>query len=186
MNIRESKLPGCYEMFPHIHRDARGSLTKIFHAPTFEKLGLCTQFREEYYSTSAKNVIRGLHFQLPPDDHVKLVFCIFGIVKDVVVDLREGSPTYGLHSCFELSSEYGNMVYIPKGMAHGFCGLSEKSIMVYNTSTEHAASKDSGIRWDSVGIAWPNEDLVISDRDKKLSQFKDFKSPFKYKDTNEE
>lgn len=180
LKIVPSQISGCYEIFPHIHRDLRGAFIKTFHAPTFEEFGLCSQFLEEYYSISVKNVVRGLHFQLPPDDHVKLVYCISGVVKDVVVDIRLDSPTYGNHVSFELSSERGNLVYIPKGMAHGFCVLSDSSTMVYKTSTIHAPARDSGIRWDSAGISWPDGDLIISDRDKAFLTLQDFRSPFRF------
>jgi len=181
LKIVSSKIPGCFEIFPLIHRDSRGAFIKTFHAPTFNEFGLCISFKEEYYSVSAKNVVRGLHFQLPPDDHVKLVYCITGCVQDVVLDLRLGSPTYGNHVKFELSAELGNMVYIPKGMAHGFCSLRANSTMVYKTSTVHSPELDSGIRWDSAGIKWPNSPMTISDRDRNLSSLADFDSPFCYK-----
>lgn len=181
MKIVSTEVPGCFEIFPLIHRDLRGAFIKTFHAPTFIEFGLCVSFKEEYYSISTENVLRGLHFQLPPDDHVKLVYCISGRVKDVVLDLRLGSPSYGNHVCVELSAELGNMVYIPKGMAHGFCSLSDSSTMVYKTSTVHSPQLDSGIRWDSAGIIWPDSTMIISDRDRNLSALADFDSPFRYK-----
>lgn len=181
MRIVPTKISGCYQIFPQIHSDLRGVFVKTLHAPTFEKWGLCSEFSEEYYSTSIKNVLRGLHFQLPPDDHVKLVYCISGVVKDVLVDLRIGSPTYGEHLCIELSSEIGNAMYIPTGIAHGFWVLSSSSTMVYKTSTVHSPSCDSGIRWDSAGIVWPSDDLIISDRDKTLTSLENFSSPFIFK-----
>lgn len=180
MKIVKSKIFGCYEILTNIHRDLRGTFIKTFHASSFEEFGLCTHFLEEYYSVSVKNVVRGLHFQLPPDDHVKLVYCVSGIVKDVVVDIRLGSPTYGDHVSFELSAERGNLVYIPKGMAHGFCVLSDRATMVYKTSTMHSPARDSGIRWDSAGISWPDRSLIISDRDKALLRLEDFRSPFRF------
>jgi dTDP-4-dehydrorhamnose 3,5-epimerase len=180
LKIIPSQISGCYEIFPHIHRDLRGAFIKTFHAPTFEEFGLCSLFLEEYYSISVKNVVRGLHFQLPPEDHVKLVYCISGVVKDVVVDLRLNSPTYGDHISIELSADTGNMVYIPKGMAHGFCGLSDHSTMVYKTSTIHSPEKDSGIRWNSLGISWPTSAPIVSDRDSSLIPFSMFKTPFTF------
>ena len=181
MKIIKSKIPGCYEIINKVHKDIRGTFIKVFHSPTFKKFGLETIFKEEYYSNSFKNVIRGLHFQLPPHDHVKLVYCVSGIVKDVVVDLRLGSPTYGKHISIELSSKKGNMIYIPRGMAHGFCGLSKISTLVYKTSTVHYPKKDTGIKWDSAGISWPNKNMIISKRDKSFLTLKEFKSPFKFK-----
>ena len=84
-------------------------------------------FQEDYYSKSLKGVIRGLHFQLPPQEHSKIVYCVNGSVFDVVVDLRVGSPTFGKYETFNLNSNDANMIYIPKGLAHGFCSLSESS-----------------------------------------------------------
>ena len=180
MKIISTKISGCYEIFPIIHKDFRGVFVKTFHHPTFKKFGLNTIFKEEYYSTSYKNVIRGLHLQLPPHDHVKLIYCISGIVKDVVVDLRLGSPTYGKHLSINLSSEIGNMVYIPKGMAHGFCVLSKTSTLVYKTSTIHHPNKDTGIKWNSAKISWPNKSKIISERDKFFLTLKEFNSPFRF------
>ena len=181
MKIISTKIPGCYELFPTIHRDQRGIFVKTFHSPTFKKYKLITTFREEYYSTSVKNVIRGLHFQQPPNDHVKIVYCIVGAVQDVVVDLRLGSPTYGKNICINLTSEKGNMIYIPKGLAHGFSVKSKISTLVYKTSSVYSPKKDTGIRWDSAKIYWPNKTKIISERDKSFLRLKDFKSPFKFK-----
>lgn len=183
MELRESNIPGCYEVRPHIHCDQRGSLVKTFHAPTFQKLGLCTDFVEEYYSVSAKNVVRGMHFQAPPDDHVKLVYCTFGNVMDAVVDLRNGSPTYGQSAIFELSAEQANMVYIPQGLAHGFCALSEQTTMMYKVTTVYTPQSDRGIRWDSIGLNWPVISPIISSRDQNFMPFKEFRSPFEFKET---
>ena len=180
MELIESKIPGCYEIQPHIHRDERGSFVKTFHAPTFEALGLQTEFPEEYYSVSKKNVVRGMHFQLPPDDHVKLVCCTTGTVMDVVVDLRKGSPTYGQHTISKLNSEKGNMVYIPKGMAHGFCVLSGTATMIYKVSTVYSPTCDNGIRWNTASIDWPVSSPIISQRDLTLSSLLEFDSPFIY------
>ena len=180
MKIVSTKISGCYELFPMPHKDLRGVFVKTFHAPTFKNYGLKTTFEEDYYSVSLKNVIRGLHFQIPPDDHAKLVYCVSGKVKDVVVDLRLGSPSYGKHLCIDLSYKKGNMIYIPQGMAHGFCGLSKVSILVYKTSTVYSSKNDTGIRWDSAGISWPNKVKIISKRDKSFVKLKDFKSQFKF------
>ena len=81
-------LEGCFELLPIVRGDSRGSFVKTFHVDAFAELGLVTDFKEEYFSTSIKNVLRGMHFQTPPADHVKLVFCMEGAVKDVLVDLR--------------------------------------------------------------------------------------------------
>lgn len=156
----------------------RGRFVKIFHEPSYAALGLETNFAEEYYSVSHKNVIRGLHFQVPPMDHVKMVYCLEGHALDVVLDLRVGSPTYGQFETFELNSINSSSIYIPKGMAHGFCALSENTIMVYKVSTVYSPEHDAGILWNSVGIPWPIRDAVLSVRDQDFSTFADFNSPF--------
>lgn len=97
---------------------------------------------------------------------------------DVVVDLRKRSPTYKEHVVFELSEEKANMVYIPKGMAHGFCVLSDQATMIYKVSTVYDSACDSGIRWDSLGIDWPIADPVMSSRDQEFLPLDKFESPF--------
>ena len=176
--VEPSKLLGCYKFSPKIIGDMRGRFVKIFHEPSYAALGLETNFAEEYYSVSHKNVIRGLHFQVPPMDHVKMVYCLEGHALDVVLDLRVGSPTYGQFETFELNSINSSSIYIPKGMAHGFCALSENTIMVYKVSTVYSPEHDAGILWNSVGIPWPIRDAVLSVRDQDFSTFADFNSPF--------
>jgi len=178
--LKHSKLAGCCELQPKAFDDARGRFVKVFHEQAFTAQGLETHFAEEYYSVSHKNVIRGMHFQLPPMDHVKMVYCIQGEVMDVVIDLRVGSPTYGQHAVFELSPAKTNSIYIPKGMAHGFCARSDQAIMVYKVSTTYSPEHDAGILWDSLGIAWPTKEAILSARDQGFPALAQFESPFRY------
>ena len=178
MNKIESTIFGCFEIQPRVFEDERGRLVKTFHEDTFIGLGLDTDFKEEYYSVSKKGVLRGLHFQLPPNDHVKCVTCISGRIFDVVVDLRKESPTYKKHFSIELDSEKGNMLYIPKGLAHGFYVMSEKAIFLNRTTIVYKPESDTGIRWNSCGVKWPNPDPVLSDKDNQMIEFDNFNSPF--------
>ena len=178
MKIISTKIPGCFELLPELHKDLRGVFVKTFHAPTFNEFGLKTSFEEQYYSTSYKNIIRGLHFQMPPYDHAKLIYCTDGEVMDVALDLRVGSPFYGKYISINLNSKKGNMIYIPSGVAHGFCTLENTSTLVYNTTTIYNPNQDNGIRWDTANISWPIKDPHLSDRDLQLQDFKNFKSPF--------
>jgi len=180
IDLKHSKIPSCFEIIPEVFKDERGTFVKTFHEGVFKKNSLETNFAEEYYSFSCKGVLRGLHFQLPPVEHVKLVYCVSGKVLDAVVDLRVGSPTYGEFETFELSAEKANMIYIPKGLAHGFYVLSESAIMMYKVTTVYSPEHDTGILWNSVGIPWPDEKPIISKRDSEFIAFKDFKSPFVY------
>lgn len=179
-DFKESKIAGCFEIQPKVFEDERGRFVKIFHEQAFAAQGLETNFAEEYYTVSNKNVIRGLHFQVPPMDHAKIVYCVAGEVLDVVVDLRKGSPTYGHYAQFELSVNKANGVYIPKGMAHGFCALSEQAIMVYKVSTIYSPAHDTGLLWNSAGISWPTSKVIVSARDQNFSTLKQFISPFRY------
>lgn len=185
MNIQllPTLLPGCYELAVKKLEDERGAFVKTFNASWFQSLGLSVDWREQYYSISNKGVVRGLHFQLPPHDHAKLVYCIAGYVKDYVVDLRVGSPTFGKFAEFELTAEKGNMIYIPKGMAHGFCTLDSPATLIYNVTSTHHPDSDVGIHWDSIGIEWPISTPAISDRDRGFQGFNEFKSPFRYEMT---
>ena len=161
-------------------QDTRGRFIKTFHAERFHEHGLRTDWTEQYYTTSAPGVLRGLHFQRPPHDHAKLVYCIVGQVGDVGVDLRVGSPSYGQYVMLELSAMQGNMLYLPTGLAHGFCTQDEPATLVYNVTTIYNPESDAGIRWDSANIPWPIEKPLLSDRDQGFPGLADFDSPFAY------
>lgn len=178
MNFIKTHILDCYEIYPKIIKDNRGYFVKTFQENIFREYGLEANFAEEYYSVSKQKVLRGMHFQLPPHAHVKLVYCIEGEVFDVLVDLRINSPFYGKAFSFNLSSEKGNILYIPIGVAHGFYTLSENAVMVYKTSTIHVPECDAGIRWDSFDL-WSDNNPILSERDKNHPYFKDFASPFK-------
>jgi|Laugresbdmm110sd_1035091.scaffolds.fasta_scaffold01558_3 dTDP-4-dehydrorhamnose 3,5-epimerase len=179
-DIHPIGIPGCYEIQPKVQEDLRGHFVKVFHKGEFEKRNLEVEFAEEYYSYSKKGVIRGMHFQTPPCDHFKLVYCPFGEIFDVVVDLRLGSPTYGQARSINLSARAANYIYIPKGIAHGFCVKSDSAILVYKLSSTYSPKHDSGLLWSSVEVDWPEKNPTISERDQKFSWLSDFESPFIY------
>jgi len=179
-SILATPFAGCYEVQPKVLSDSRGSFIKTFHHDEFKSLGLETNFQEEYYSNSHRNVVRGVHFQLPPEDHVKMVYCLDGEVFDVVVDLRVGSPTYKISASFSLSSKKANCLYIPKGMGHGFCVLSNSATLLYKVSTVYAPVYDSGVLWNSLDIEWPVNDVILSRRDSSFQMLSEFNSPFRY------
>lgn len=179
-SLRGTKLPGCFEVQPRIFDDERGRFVKVFHQEEFMRLGLETKFKEEYYSHSQRGVIRGMHFQLPPSDHVKLVYCVQGEVQDVILDLRIGSPAFGQFDTVKLSAEQGNYLYIPKGLAHGFCTTSTFATVVYKVSTLYDPKHDSGVLWNSFGFEWPTLEPVMSTRDTSFTPLSAFHSPFVY------
>lgn len=177
MQFVELDIPGLYRITPKIVEDARGRFVKTFHAGAFSEHGLRDDFREEYYSTSATNVLRGMHFQTPPHDHAKLVYCLQGRVFDAVVDLRVGSPTFGRAFSLELNARDANALYVPQGLAHGFYAL-EPSTLVYKVTSEYAPEHDGGIHWASTEVAWPGAQPLISERDSRFPRLSEFASPF--------
>lgn len=180
MEILKTDLDGLIVLQSNVFRDDRGLFIKTYHKKIFEENGLEIDFRESFFSISKKNVIRGMHFQLPPDDHVKLVYCAYGKVLDVVVDIRNNSPTYGKFFFVELTEDNGNILYIPKGFAHGFKSLTDNSVVVYMTTKEYSPENDTGIRWDSFGFNWQVDNPILSERDKKFLPLSEFRSPFVY------
>ncbi len=182
MNIRinETTLPGCFLISLPEQKDKRGNFVKIFHEETFGEKGLETIFHEEYYSFSHRGVLRGLHFQVPPQEHVKLVYCIEGVIFDAVVDLRRNSPTFGKFNTFTLNGDEANLLYIPPGMAHGFLVQSQSALVLYKVSTVYSPAHDTGILWNSAGIPWPTQNPLVSVRDEAFPALACFESPFVY------
>jgi len=180
--IIDLKLPGCKLIQSKKHTDTRGVFQKIYNDSFFIKNNMRIKIMEQYYSISKKNVLRGMHFQLPEMDLEKVVYCICGEIMDVIVDLRVGSPTYGEHDIINLNSKDGEIVFLPKGIAHGFYSLNDDSIVVYNVSAEYSRQHDFGILWSSLDIDWPGEP-VVSERDLSFPKLSDFRSPFVFSET---
>lgn len=158
--------------------DNRGEFVKIYNDDVFNDCGIQMQIQEIFYSVSHKNVIRGMHFQIPPYDHDKLVHIIAGSVKDVIVDLRKESATYQKSICIELNAGKKQAVYIPRGFAHGFMSLEDNTVMMYMVSEGYSATHDAGIRWNSIDMDWDAENPVLSKRDSEFSSLKEYQSPF--------
>ena len=119
-----------------------------------------------------------MHLQLPPHEHIKLVYVTHGEILDVILDLRKNSNTFGEYLTIPITS-YSNSLYIPKGCAHGFLTVSEEATVVYNVSTVYNPQADTGIKWDSFGFDWFGvRDPILSERDHNFVNFKDFNSPF--------
>ena len=158
--------------------DDRGEFVKCFHDTTLKSAGVDFLLQESYFSISHKNVIRGLHFQLPPHQHAKIVYCPQGAILDVLMDLRKDSSTFGQCHAEVLSAENHCALYIPEGFAHGFKSLTDGSMTAYLVSSEYHKDSDTGLRWDSVGFDWGLEHPIVSPRDASLPRFADFDSPF--------
>ncbi len=160
-------------------KDNRGEFVKTIHEDTFKQYSLEYRFTESFYSVSHKNVIRGMHFQSPPHDHVKLVYVITGSIIDVVLDLRLNSNSYGKFFAVELNEKNRKGIYIGSGFAHGFLSLEDNTIVEYHTSTIQNKESEGGILYNSFGMRWAVEEPVASLRDNSFAPFEQFNSPFK-------
>ena len=177
MKLTKTKISGVFEVDLFHAEDERGSFTKTYQKSVLEEHQLVSNFEESFFSTNKKGVIRGMHFQYPPHDHAKLVYASSGRILDVILDIRKNSPTYGQWAEIEISAENHKAVYMPTGMAHGFCCLTEAT-MIYLTSTEYNATSESGILWSSFKMKWSEQNPIISKRDLEFSLLSDFETPF--------
>jgi dTDP-4-dehydrorhamnose 3,5-epimerase len=178
MQFQKLALEGCYAIQTRFFQDERGWFLKPYFTEGFEAHQIFFKPRENFISESHSNVLRGMHFQLPPKDHQKLVFCLKGKILDVGLDLRKSSQTFGKFFTQELSPESTQCVFMPKGFAHGFYSLTAGSIVGYLTDESYSQQHDTGIRWDSFGMIWPNAKPLLSQRDQGFVGLDEFKSPF--------
>lgn len=176
LNATPLALPGCFSARLSKFEDARGSFQKMFHTDAMVAYLPGFQPREIYLTTSSKGVLRGMHFQLPPNDHAKVVVCLHGKVTDVLLDLRPGR-TYGQTAAVELSPDGQNIVLLPKGIAHGFYVQADASELLYLVETVHCADSDKGILWNSFAFDWPDHSPILSARDTQHPPLADFTPP---------
>jgi len=168
-------LHGVYEFEYSLFSDDRGAFAKPFHAGLLSEYGLHSDFKEFFYSDSHKNVLRGMHFQLPPYDHGKLIFVTSGSVLDVALDVRKSSPTFGESVSFELCADDQRCIYISSGFAHGFLSLEDDSRINYLVTSLHQPSHDLGVSWDSFNFNWPVAKPHISPRDASFMALDEFR-----------
>lgn len=180
MTISETELKGLYVIQPRVFEDQRGYFFESFNNNVFEEAGLHLKFVQDNQSKSQKDVLRGLHFQIPPGAQGKLVQVIRGSVYDVAVDIRKNSPTYGQHFGLKLSDANKTMLYISEGFAHGFLTLEDETIFSYKCTNYYNPSLESSILWNDSGlnIKWNVENPIVSEKDGKAEHFADFQSQF--------
>lgn len=178
MELIKTKFEGLYIIQHNVFKDSRGLFIKTYSETIFRELGIGLKIKERYFSISHKNVIRGMHFQSPPEDHCKLITVIQGSITDVVLDIRDQSKTFGKFFSIILKGDLGQTLYIPSGFAHGFLAMEDNTIVEYNQTTCYSQVHDTGIRYDSFGFIW-NAVPIVSERDSSFIHFKDFYSPFK-------
>lgn len=166
MKLIETDLPGCVVIEPQVFGDDRGYFYESFNADKLAKHGLTPAFVQGNVSSSAKGVLRGLHYQWP-NPQGKYVSVLEGEVWDVAVDIRRGSPHFGRWTAVLLSAENRRHFWIPEGFAHGFAVLSERAVFTYLCTATYDHAADAGIRWDdpALGIDWPVASPLLSDKD---------------------
>jgi dTDP-4-dehydrorhamnose 3,5-epimerase len=168
MKVTETSLPGVFLITPAIFRDNRGAFSETWNHRRFEEAGLPVNWVQDNFSLSAKNVIRGIHYQVV-QPQAKLVRVTHGAVIDVAVDLRRSSPGFGRHVAMELSAENGRMLYIPIGFGHGFATLTDNAGFAYKCTDYYCPSGERTLAWNDpdLAISWPiaAEDAIISGKD---------------------
>ena len=169
---------------PRVFEDSRGYFFESYNEKVFEEQGLSMRFVQDNQSSSSYGVIRGLHYQINPHAQTKLVRVLSGRILDVALDVRNGSPSYGMHFSIELSAENKKQLLVPKGFAHGFSVLSERAEVLYKCDGFYSKESEGGIRFDdpALQIDWkiPVEKAVISDKDKVLPFLQNTKTNFVY------
>lgn len=167
--FQKLKIPDVIIITPKIFMDARGFFIETFKQSDFAQNGIKEHFVQDNYSKSTRGVIRGLHYQKKPKAQAKLVRCTKGVILDVAVDLRKGSPTYRDWVSAILTEENKKILYIPAGFAHGFAVMSNEAEIAYKTSEEYSYEDDRGIRWNdpAIGVNWEIENPVLSNKDLK-------------------
>ena len=183
MEIRETAIPEVKLLVPRRFGDARGWFSESWNARRMRDAGLDIGFVQDNESLSAEpGTVRGLHYQRPPSAQGKLVRVARGAVRDVAVDVRRGSPTFGKWVAEELSAENGHQLWVPRGFLHGFATLVPDTLVLYKVDDFYAPDCDGAVRFDDpdLGIDWGIDagSAVLSDKDAAAPAFADFDSPF--------
>jgi len=185
VQITPLPIADIYLIKPKRFADTRGYFCETYRRDLLREVGIEVEFIQDNESLSVSSgTIRGLHYQAPPYAQAKLVRVLAGTVLDVAVDIRTGSPTYGQFVATTLSAENGEQVFIPEGFAHGFCSMSDNTVLAYKVSANYSKEHENGVLWNDADLAipWPvsEADAVLSDKDSALPRLTDISSPFNY------
>ena len=185
MKVRATALPDVLLIEPARFGDNRGFFSESWNKERMAEHGISVDFVQDNHSlSSAVGTVRGLHFQAPPNAQAKLVRCGRGVLFDIAVDIRKGSPTYGQWVGEELSFENGKQLFIPEGFAHGFITRTPDTEIIYKCNAYYAPESDGAILWNSCGIDWGfNGTPELSAKDANAPSFTSFDSPFTWEAT---
>jgi len=174
MKINTTSIDGAYLIDLDVFGDERGYFLESYHHRKYVEQGLNVEFVQDNRSQSKKNVLRGLHYQIEdPSGH--LIYVTHGKVFDVGVDLRKSSPTFGETISFVLTADKPQQLYLPAGVAHGFCTLNETNEILYKCTTYYNPEDEAGLLWNDpdLGIRWPVKNPDINERDAQYPRLKD-------------
>ena len=178
MNLIDTGIEGLYVIEPKVFKDDRGYFFESYNTMAFKELGLLYTFVQDNQSLSSYGTVRGLHFQRGEHAQAKLVRVLSGRVKDVAVDLRQNSATFGKHFEVELSDKNNLMMILPRGFAHGFSVLSDSAVFFYKCDNYYNKDSEGAINYadPDLAINWGinTADVIISDKDNSAPLFKDF------------
>jgi dTDP-4-dehydrorhamnose 3,5-epimerase len=188
MDVTITSLPDVKIVTPARFGDERGFFSEIYNRRALADVGIDMAFNQENHAFSAdRGTLRGLHFQCPPATQTKLLRVLRGAIVDVCVDCRKGSPTFGQHVMVELLAESGQQILCPKGFAHGILTLMPHTEIAYKVDAYYAPELDMGIRFDDpvLGIDWPlpRSEMILSEKDRNLPDFRDLPDVFTYPET---
>lgn len=176
MKVKETALPGVLLLTPVIYRDNRGAFAETWNLRRMEDAGLPTNWVQDNFSISKKDVLRGIHYQLTQPQG-KLVRVVYGAVLDVAVDLRRSSAAFGRHVAMELTEENGKMLWVPPGFGHAFLTLTDKAGVSYKVTDYYSAKGERTILWNDpeLGIPWPvdGRSVIVSEKDAQGAKFRD-------------
>ena len=175
MKIKKTKLEGCFLIKPDVYLDTRGFFLESYNVKRYKDFDLSQNYKQDNFSKSNKNVLRGIHFQ-KKKPQAKLFFASYGKVRDVVVDWRKSSKTYLKHETFILSDKNKLQVYIPPGFGHGFLTLSEFALCHYKCTNYYNPKDDATIIWNdkSINVAWGIKKPILSKKDANGLEYKTY------------
>lgn len=174
MKVIETKLSGVIIIEPKVFGDSRGFFQETWLKSRYEAIGIKEEFVQDNLSYSTRGVLRGIHYQYPHAQG-KLVSVVRGDVFDVAVDIRVGSPTFGEWQGVLLSGENHRQLWVPPGVAHGFCVVSDIVYFTYKCTDVYTPTAEGGVLWNDpdIGIKWPLEDVELSEKDKVYPRLRD-------------
>ena len=185
MKITPTDIPGVLILDPGRHADDRGWLSEVWNPVALSAAGLDVTFVQDNQSHNPRaGSVRGLHFQVPPDAQGKLIVCLSGAIYDVAVDLRVGSPTYGEHVGLRMEADDTQQLWVPPGLAHGYCALEDETRVLYKLTKPFVPEAAQGILWNdpALGIQWPLAPgtEIVNERDSTAPALAEYDSPFRW------